>query len=376
VERADTDQKQRRGLALAGLVSGLMFWLAWLCFYYLTPAALVMVWQGRKALRRGWWVALIAFLVGSTPFWIFNVRESFATFSTVLGALPMTSREIKAVLTHLRNDLIPRLVTGDPSWRVSGPCGQFVLVALYYAGAVSLLLWLRWGGWRRCPGFSLRWMLAAFIIALPTIYVLSGYGRNALNPWGMDATGRYVLMLHTALPIGIAALSVAMGRLRMRGSWLVGAVAVLLVLGLNLWGAVCLDAVKAFDSPYYDRLPSSLVPLIAYLDEIGISHVWTDVGIAHILMFQTGERILAADYYDAYVAGGLVRFPDILAAVEAAPQVAFVIPVAPEEHAPQLERALDAAGVNYTHTHVTPTLAVYIPTQPIDPALVVSGLGY
>ncbi|HSD83677.1 MAG TPA: hypothetical protein VLG46_07455, partial [Anaerolineae bacterium] len=261
-------------------------------------------------------------------------------------------------------------------WQTSGPRGLAILIVVYYAGLVRLLLRPRGEDKLHPAGSNLRWMLAVFVVALPLIYLFSGYARNALNPWGVDATGRYVLMIHTAFPIGVAVLSAAIGRLRIPGARLIGLALVLLIIGLNLLGNLRVNSVKAFDSPYYDRLPDSLTPLIAYLDQQDISHVWTDVGIAQVLMFDTNERIWAADYYDAYIARGLIRFPDALAAVQAAPRTAFVIPILPEQNNPPLQRALDSARINYTYARVMPTLAVYIPDQPIDPAVIAGGLGY
>ncbi len=219
-------------------------------------------------------------------------------------------------------------------------------------------------------------MLAIFALAVPILYLFSGYSRNALNPWGLDATGRYVLMLHTALPVGVAALATAISRRHVIGSRLLAASIILLVIGLNGLGTLRLDPVVAFNSPYYDRLPASLDPLIEALDEHGITHVWVDAGIGQVLMFQTRERIIAADYYDAYLAGGLVRFPDALAAVEASPRAAFVVPVMAGQVDPPIRRALDAADVTYTVIRVTPTLMLYIPDRQVDPSMVAPGLGY
>ena len=376
IERAESDRLRRRYLALAAFVAGVMFWLAWLGFYYFLPAAMVALWRDRGALRASWRLAVVAFLIGSAPFWVVNLRDAFPTFATAFKASPETTDVRGAVTAHFADDLFPRLVTGDPAWRTSGTRGQMVLIASYLIGLVGLLIWPRRGPWRGQPGASLRWMLAIFAITLPVLYLFSGYSRNALNPWGIDATGRYVLMIHTALPIGLAALSGAIGSVRWPLARLAGIGLVLLIAALNMIGNLRLNAIKAFDSPYYDRLPESLAPLVAYLDANGISRVWTDVGIAHVLMFETNERIIAADYHDAYLAGGLIRFPDALAAVEAAPRVAFVVPVQPDQQDPPLQRALDAAQVHYTAARVTPTLAVYVPDGPIDPAVVAPGLGY
>jgi hypothetical protein len=382
-------------LLLTGLIAGVMFWIAWLGFYYFIPAALVLLVRGRRVLARGWWLMGIGFLVGSLPFWIFNLSHSFATVSTALGGGAMTGAERSAVLEHAWVDLLPRLVSGDPAWQVSGPRGLSLLQWLYYGGALSLLAWplLR----RPFPqrGASARWMLAIFVLAVPAVYLFTGYSRNALNPWGLDATGRYVVMLHTALPIGVAALASAIStrkvkftaenaksvegktnsRLFLPAARTAGLSIVLVVLGLNGLGALRLDPLAAFASPYYDRLPASLEPLIEALDAHGIRYVWTDIGLGQVLTFETNERIIAADYHDAAV-GGLVRFPDALEAVKTAPLAAFAYPIMAGQTAPPIQRALDAAGVPYTAIQVTPTLMLYIPDRRVDPSTVAQGLGY
>lgn len=371
---ARTHQQRGIGLAAIGLIAGVMFWIAWLGSYYLIPAGVIILWRGRGVLFRGWWAALIGFALGSLPFWTYNFTHDWTTFHAVLGGQALTGAERGAVLAHAWEDLLPRLVSGDPAWRVSGPRGLTLLMIVYYLSLLALPVWaMRSDG--SPPGrVSVRWMLAFFIVTLPAIYLASGYSRNALNPWGLDATGRYVVMLHTALPVGAAALAVRHWRNVL--ARILPPVAVSGVLALNLLGIFRLDPVIAFNSPYYDRLPTTLDPLIAYLDEQGINRVWTDVGIAHVLMFETGERIIAADYYDARIAGGLVRFPDALTAVESAQRVAFVVVVTPGQQNPPIQQALDAVGIPYSQARISPTLAVYIPTERIDPAQIAVGLGY
>lgn len=384
--------RQIAKLALMGFIAGVMFWNAWLGFYYFVPVALLMIWKSRPVLTHSGRtvqtavLAIITFLVGSLPFWVFNLNHSFATFSTALIGSPLTGDERSAILSHAWVDLLPRLVSGDPAWRVSGPRGLAILLGLYYGGLLCLLVWPLARRLFPPHGSGLRWMLAAFVSVVPIVYLCSGYSRNALNSWEVDATGRYVLMLHTALPIGVAALatlplpplraSTRAGRWRTMGARFLAASMVLLVMGLNGLGVLRLDPVMAFDSPYYDRLPISLDPLIEALDTHNITRIWVDAGIGQVLMFQTRERIIAADYYDSIIAGGLVRFPDALAAVEADPRAAFVVPIMVGQTDPPLQRTLDTAGVRYTAVLVTPTLMLYIPDKRIDPWIVAPGLGY
>lgn len=372
----------------AALIAGVMFWIAWLGFYYFVPALMVLFASGarhiraaehptvRRSLLFGIQVAA-CFLLGSLPFWLHNAAHGFETFTTVGGAGGASAETRAAVIAHLIHDLLPRLVTGDPAWGMVSSPAQALIVTLYAAGLLALLI----GAARRGTGQTARALLALFVACLPPIYLFSGYGANALNPWGIDATGRYVLMLHSALPIGVAALlavpfpTVSQPTFhRVRLGVFAGGMALLLCL--NLSGGLRANAQRGFDSPYYDRLPQTLDPLIAYLHTNGFTHVWTDTGIAHLLMFQTGERILAADYYDAQIAGGLLRFPEVLAAVEAADFAVYALPILAGQTDFPLRHAFDAASVAYRLDYPTPTLAVFVPDRRVHPSEVAAGLGY
>lgn len=365
---------RQRSLIALGAITGIACWVSWLIAFYAVAIALVLLGWGRAPVRRAWWPALLAFLVGSSPLWAYNLTHHFVTFRYLLGDQGDTLGNLPAVLDHLTYDLAPRLVSNDPRWPVLSWPAIWWLQIVYEGGLLGMAVWVwrsPWGEQRR----SVRLMLALFALSVPLIYVLSGYGNRALNEFGFDATGRYVLMIHSVLPIGAAALAGWLGR---RRAWRrVLAVAVLTsVVGLNLLGIIRTDPVRGFASPYYTRQPVTLVPLIRFLDREGIHHVWTDVGIAHVLMFATQERILAADWYDIYGARGLVRFPDVPRRIYAARRVAFVEVVLPDQQDTRFEQAFRRAGVPYRRVRVTPDLLVIIPQTPIDPALVADGLGY
>ncbi|GAB4418336.1 MAG: hypothetical protein Kow00106_14310 [Anaerolineae bacterium] len=369
-DSAQPDVVRRRSLIGLGLVLGLGCWISWLIVFYALPAAVIVLVWGREPLRHAWMWALGAFVAASSPLWGYNLAHNFATFRYLLADQGDTLGNLAAVLAHLTYDLAPRLVSNDPRWPGLSWPAIWWLQIVYEGGLVGLGVWA-WRA-RRQPT---RVMLALFSLGVPLIYVLSGYGNRALNEFGFDATGRYVLMIHSALPIGAAALTVRLARGQPWRRFLAAAV-LTSVVGLNLLGSSRLDLAKAFASPYYTRQPVSLEPLIEFLDRENIQHVWTDVGIAHVLMFATHERVLAADWYDIYGAKGLVRFPDVPLRIYAARRVAFVEVVLPEQRETRFEQAFRQAGIAYRSARVTPDLLVIIPQTPIDPALVADGLGY
>src|SRR5690606_32924935 len=153
-------------------------------------------------------------------------------------------------------------------------------------------------------------------------------------------TGRYALMLHSVMPVAVGAIAAELAR---RGGVrrTIAAAVSSSVIALNLLGAARLDPVRAWTSPYYTRQPATLDPLIEFLDAQGVRHVWTDVGVAHVLMFETRERILAADWYDIYGAKGIVRFPEVPLAIAAAERVAFVEVILPGQTDTPFEQAFE-----------------------------------
>lgn len=384
VDPARSAGQRSRALVATGLLGGVAFWVSWLSAFYAAPVGIVLIWRWRSVPRQAWAQAAPAFLAGSSPFWFHNLRHDWVTFEYLLrDQNDQGGRwdQLWPVLDHLNYDVMPRLVSGDPEWHVLSWPAIWYLQIFYQAGLVALWVWA-WRGRHLWPdgGHAARKLLALFALGVPVLYVLSGYGNHALNEHGFDATGRYLLMWHSVLPIGAAALVIALARWRPAARW-AAAGGVTLAIGLNLLGAVRADPVRVFASPYYTRQPATLEPLIAYLDAEGVRHVWTDVGIAHVLMFETGERILAADWYDIYGARGIVRFPEVPLAIAAADRVAYVEVALHGQQDTRFERAFRAGGAAHTIKRLTvgpagQVLVVIIPLEPVDPASLGDGLGY
>ncbi len=356
----DEINSPRRDWLVLALLIGVAFWLSWLCAFYVIPIALIVVLRRdlRRAALRNLLLMALAFLIGSLPFWIYNVQHPFATFTFLLGGDKGSSfGNAPRILRHFALDLAPRLVSGDPAWHVLDRPAVLVVLAIYVIGLAVLVVTRK-----RRDG----WLLTAFVACFLPIYIFSGFGSNALIIPGLDATGRYVLMLHSVLPIGVALLA--------RYRW--GFVAIAGALALNLVGVVRIDPTPVFASPYYRDQPATLQPLTNLLEARGIRHIWTDVGIAQVLMFETSEHILAADYYDTYYAHGLVRFPDVVDTVAKADRVAYVELIRPGQTDTPIERAFAAAAVDYERLTPTPQLLVIIPRTPINPAQVLAGLGF
>lgn len=374
IDPTQTGAVRRRAVIALALTGGVAFWVSWLIAFYAVPVLIMLLCCGRDVLRRNTVWIMLAFFAGSAPFWIYNLQHDWATFHYLLGDQGITWTNTRRVLDHLNYDLAPRLVSGDPAWHILSWPAIWWLQIVYEGGLIALII-AAWRGPWTTHKRPIRALLALFAALLPVIYVASGYGNHALNPFGFDATGRYVLMIHNVLPVGVAALVVILAR--RRAILRLPAAAILTsVIGLNLLGTIRADPVQVFVSPYYTRQPATLEPLIDFLDKHDIRHVWTDVGVAHVLMFETGKRILAADWYDIYGAKGILRFPDVPEQIAEAERVAFVEVVLLGQTNTRFEQAFTGADIPHDAYRVAPTLLVIIPHTAIDPALVDDGLGY
>jgi hypothetical protein len=223
------------------------------------------------------------------------------------------------------------------------------------------------------PRLALRPLDAVLLllVVIPVVFVLSGFGGPALNPYGFDATGRYAPPIWTGLAVVVGAFTAAMSKLQ-RG------VAVAMVGGVlfvNLAGLVSVDPSQAFQSPYWQKLPVDSGPLLAALRQQGVSAVWMNHWAGQPLMFDAraaGQNLIAYDWYDVQ-AGGIDRFPEYLPLVRSADRLAFVLVT--DEARPALFDRLDQLAIGYQATRVPPYVVV-VPTARVDPSALGDALDY
>ncbi len=364
-------QRQRDGAwALAcSVAGGLAFWMHPLAVYYLLPAAAMVLLQVRgvrlvRAVGRG----LAGFALGALPVWMYNIQTGGATFRMITSGLyGHTVARIDVLLAWARLDLPHGAGLWHP-WGYSPIILGIMLGALMASALVWAIVARPW-----------RWPLARpldiallLLTAIPTVFVLSGFGGPILNPWGFDATGRYSPPIWNALTVVMAAFLAAVWRWRRA----VAGALLGVVLAANLYGWATVDPILAFQSPYWSKLPVDNGPLLATLRTEGISHVWLNHWAAFPVMFDAravGQYLIAYDWYDVQ-AGGIDRFPEYLPLVEQADRPAFVLVT--DEPEPELERRLRDLGVSYTVRRVPPYVVVIPLSRKVHPSEVASALDY
>lgn len=211
-----------------------------------------------------------------------------------------------------------------------------------------------------------------FLVLVPLLYVLSGFGGPALNPYGFDATGRYTPPIWYALAIvGGAALACLS---RLHASLVAGVAGLALVV--NVVGCLAISPLEAFQSPYWDKLPPSNNALLDLLRAEQVQYVWMNHWAGQPAMFDArvnGQTLIAYDWYDVQ-AGGIDRFPEYLALVEQAERPAFVLVT--DETQPELERTLRLMGVSFMERRVAPYVVVIPISRKVHPSEVTAALDY
>lgn len=279
--------KEVRLFAVLGLVSGLAWWTNFLSLYYLAPAALFLLLKDwRFLLRRGPWVALAFFALGSAPFWIFNLLNSFWSFALFKGGdvrqaplqlLQVVTEGLPTILglreSHSRMNFIPVVSEG---------------VLVLYAVAFGLLVWRRlsalWTKQQIEPGLAL---LLLFFGNAALILSLSRFGEAITA----EGSKRYLLPLYSAFPLLYA---VFLGRAR--AVWRPLFVPLLVLpLALHLYGNLRAYRELVHELPGYRLGRAQEAELFRFLKGRGLTRVYvTDYWLGPRLTFDAGEEVIFA----------------------------------------------------------------------------------
>jgi 4-amino-4-deoxy-L-arabinose transferase-like glycosyltransferase len=313
--------------ALFGLLAGLGFWTLGLSVVYLLPLGVLVLWKRRWLSWRGYLVAALAFLVGSGPWWVYNLQhgweaalelyDPFGQLDPLAPVLPLPERVLGMFLIGLPG-LIGVRLPWSVEW-VSVVVGPLV-VACYAGVALHALGEAKRYAWR--GAYRLLWGMCLTFVGL---FVFSRFGS--------DPTGRYFLPLYTPLTIFSSAAIVALGR---RVRW--GMVLLLLLLAFNLWGTwKGASSEERFTAQYNPRLQYGNAydrELIAFLEEQDAERGYTNYWIAFKIAFLSEERVILAPLLPHKEGDRVIpsetRYPPYTDWVSAADRVVYVTGSQPE----------------------------------------------
>lgn len=261
------EQPARRDVVSLGLALGLGLWATPEVAILGLPAVLWLVWS-RPALLRRAPLALSAFVLGSLPWWIYNLRHAWGSLRT--------GQDEESKYGHLHNLVVATLPTAlglrlpfSLHWLPGATVGA-VVYALLLAGFAWLLV-------RRPPGLGLVLLTA---VTFPVLYVVSPY------TW-LNTEPRYLTLVSPVIVLLVASAA--------RRSW--QALAVFAAAATVSFGGLAVMVRDDLAAAHAEgvALPASFGPLLRTLEANGVRHVWATYWIAYRITFESGERIVAAE---------------------------------------------------------------------------------
>lgn len=342
--RPALSSRSRMGLFTAwGFVAGVGLWSDLLVLPFLATSGLALTWtwwQGRRRAALAL-VTLCALVLGSAPLLAANLtaapgHDSWHTLLVLqrsgaenhpsLGARLLGATLISLPVATGATSLCPsppQLQWPLPAQlgRAARACATFHalwgllwLVLLIMAGAGALWQCARGHDRPRAVAQLMILSAAALTVAL---YALSPIA--ALNP---RLSGRYLLGVWIALPLLLASfldntVRIVPSRERRAAQW---ATLSLLCVPALLGTAHVLTTV-----PVYRNLDVRQRTMVAYLEEAGLTRLYTDYWTCNRLAFQSQERVICA-VLDERLHSGLDRYRPYRAVVHAAVQVAYAFP--------------------------------------------------
>jgi 4-amino-4-deoxy-L-arabinose transferase-like glycosyltransferase len=206
-----------------GLIAGLAFWTLGLAVVFLT-AIFIFVLLGTITKKRlvQYLIGLAGFIVGSLPWWIYNLENQGAAFAVLTQGSPAVSTPASRLLGMLLLGF-PALLGIRAPWEPGfSPLLMIAPLIFLYAG---ILIFLIKGNVARWPNGAKDSGKLIFLVLIVFIALFVG------TQFGLDATGRYFL------PLFLPLLLIQAAFIHFAWNWnrFLGGIALTVILASHLW---------------------------------------------------------------------------------------------------------------------------------------------
>ncbi len=344
-----------------GAVSGLSFWTLGLSAVYILPVGFLLTIRFDRRKVGAYVVGLVAFLVASSPWWLYSWYHQGEPLRVALEGSPLETTPWERA-TGLVLLGIPALVGIRPPWSYEMvPWPVALLLVLIHLAAGTVFLRQAIAGRARMHQDAGKLLLLVCFV-----FVVTFIGTQ----FGVDATGRYFLPLYTPVAVALGFL----------GHWLWGlrrSAAVLCLLALwGLNGMVVFEAAQSsdrittqfdpitrFDNSYDDEL-------IAFLAANDLRRGYSNYWVTFRLAFLTQEEFIFAPRLpykpDLRYTPGDDRIPAYSRLADRSSRIAYITTLHPGLNA-YLRRAFREQGIAFREADIGPYHVFYDLSRPIRP---------
>lgn len=286
-------QPSLSGTALIGALLGLGWWVNFQVIYFIGPIGLFMLLHLLRSGRGGavsrigahLVVGVLAFLLGSLPFWLYNIERNFVSFEMFEAA---KEGRFGRHLSGLFSVALPSILGAKRFWQTTDVFrGSSLVVWIVYGGALLALLIAR----RRellkllkCSFDSERpvELFLIFIVTVGVVFCASSFGFLVQAP-------RYLLPIY----VGIFVLVGVVVELLARASRGAAVALVGVIIAVNLASSY-VGGRAVPGEPFVfngERVARDHSALIEWLEKNNIGWVRTNYWIGYRLALETEERV-------------------------------------------------------------------------------------
>ena len=339
------------GWFFLGLIGGLAFWTLGLAGIYLLPVGIAGLLHLKQFRPGNIGLGLLAFVVGSLPWWMENIQNQWSALFFLLG-----ESELKLPPLPFLDRVFGFLFLGLPTvfgfrkpWEGHLEAGWMILLGVILL--ISLVLFSI-EVWRRKlnvlkPGAGklFFWMITGFIV------IFLG------TQFSMDSTGRYFLPIYVLISIVFGGLLGWMEARFPRSGWVLLGVMLLFHTAGVLSAASQPEGLTTQFGPR-TRFNNEADPeLIAFLQDHQLYYGYSNYWVTYRLAFLSDEQLIYSPRLpyqeDLSFTENDIRYPQYDDAVSAQADFAYITTLHPELDA-LLEKRWADRGVTYRENQIGP----------------------
>ena len=276
-----------------GLAIGVGFWVNPISLMITLPAVLWIAWGRGFALIREAWPALVGFMIGALPWFVFNLLFGFPSLHSKFVQPVPGLGDVGQNLAYFLFTNLAMLLTGAPAPQ-GGAVGMIILAAYLMIAAGLLVAAAKGSHSSQDPhAETVRSLVGLGLLVFCFVLVMNVFSQSgSIRGW----TVRYILPLYVVIPPLMALGLAELGKVR---RWL-PAIPIVAIVGLNLMlyslpGTAARAALTA-ELEQHKRLQ-------AILSETQVQALFGDYWLVYHLNFDSQRRIFGIpmpgpDYYN------------------------------------------------------------------------------
>jgi len=344
-----------------GVIAGFAFWTFSMIGIYVLPVAMLGLWEHRLKLWRQYLVCAAAFLIGSSPWWWFNLHNDWAAWFALVNPSLIQVSFFERLIGFLGLG-IPALLSIRPPWQAlyfSGPI-------LFVGGGLYLIAVLEVGRAAYKKTLPVSREVLSFLILYLGIYLGIFLGTNL----GIDSTGRYLLPLFILLVMFIAYFIETIKQQRARVAYIVTIAFMLVNLSGTWLAAQSEDGITTQFDPITSFNNQNDQALIDFLIGNDLTRGYTNYWVTYRLAFLSSETLVYSPELPykqnlTYTPAD-IRIPEYASLADDSPESTWITSKHPQLDAILRDRFFEL-GITFKEKQIGPYHLFYEFSQRVSP---------